>query len=215
MNPQVSLQEFEEWAIYFVGPIQPRTKKTGARYIIMVTKYLTKWDEAQPMKDCSVTTTGMFIFEYILSRFGCPKIFMSDRGSHFLNEMIVALLKEFQMYHQKITPYHPQANRMVEAFNKIMENALTKICNENRNDWDVRITIFLWDYQITCKKLTRQKLFMLVYGQEAVMPMEYIMPNLRIVAVIEMTDWDTMEEHLMKILELEEYLFLAGFDQQV
>lgn len=29
LNPQVSLQPFEKWAIDFVGPIQPPRKKTG------------------------------------------------------------------------------------------------------------------------------------------------------------------------------------------
>ena len=80
-----------------------------------------------------------FIFEYILSRFGCTKILVRERGSHFLNEMIAALLEEFHMYHQKITPYHPQSNGIVEAFNKILENSLMKICNVKRNDWDAHI----------------------------------------------------------------------------
>jgi len=75
-----------------------------------------------------------FIFEYILPWFGFPNILISDMGSHFLNEKIVALLEEFQMYPQKSTSYHPQANEIVENFNKILENYLMKICNENRND---------------------------------------------------------------------------------
>ena len=69
------------------------------------------------MKDCTRETVEKFIFEYVLTRFGFPKILMSDCGTHFLNETINALRKEFQVYHQKSTPYHPQANRMVEAFN--------------------------------------------------------------------------------------------------
>jgi len=47
------------------------------------------------MMDCSGATTAKFIVEYILSRFACPKILMSDRGSHFMNETISALLEEF------------------------------------------------------------------------------------------------------------------------
>ena len=54
---------------------------------------------------------------------------MSVRGTHFLNEMISALMEEFKVYHHKSTPYHPQANRTVEAFNKVLENMLTKVWN--------------------------------------------------------------------------------------
>lgn len=95
------------------------------------------------------------------------------------------------------TPYHHQANDTVEAFNKILESALTKVCNAKQNDWDVCISTFLWVYRTTYKKLTRQTPFRLVYGQEVVMPIEYIVLSLQIVTVTDMADCDTMEEHLM------------------
>ena len=97
---------------------------------------------------------------------------MSDRFTHFLNETINALTEEFQVYHQKNTPCHPHANGMVEAFNKVLENALTKVFNTQRSDWDLCIPEVLWAYQMTCKKLTGQTTFRLVYGVEAVIPME-------------------------------------------
>jgi len=59
---------------------------------------------------------------------------MSDHDTHFLNETISALKEEFQVYHQKSTPYHPQANGTIKAFTKILENVLTKVCNAQRND---------------------------------------------------------------------------------
>ena len=40
-------------------------------------------------------TAAKFLFEYVLKRYGCPKMFMSDRGMHFLKEMISAMLEEF------------------------------------------------------------------------------------------------------------------------
>jgi hypothetical protein len=58
---------------YFVGPINPPGKNTGARYIIIATEYLKTWEEERVVKDCSATTTTRFIFEDIITRFGCPK----------------------------------------------------------------------------------------------------------------------------------------------
>jgi hypothetical protein len=66
--------------------------------------------------------------------------------------------KVHHITHRKMEP--------VEEFNKILENALTKICNVNKDDWDLKIPAILWAYRTTCKKLTGHMPFILVYGQE-------------------------------------------------
>ena len=132
-------------------PINPPGKHIGARYIITMIEYLTRWVEERELKDCSETTVVHFIFDDIVTRFGCPNILMSDQGTHFINKNVEALTEEFAVHHQKSTPYHPQENGIVEAFNKILETALTKICSVNINDWDLRIPPVLWAYKTTCK----------------------------------------------------------------
>ena len=93
------MQAFDKWAIDFVGPINPPGKRTGARYIITVIDYLTRWAKAAPVKDCNATTSTQFLFENILTRFGCPCILMSNQGKHFLKQTIQLLTEEFQIYH--------------------------------------------------------------------------------------------------------------------
>jgi transposase InsO family protein len=137
-----------------------------------------------------------FIFDDIITKFGCPKALMSDQGTHFINKTTEALTEEFVVHHQKITPYHPQANGMVEAFNKILETTLTKICSVNKDDWDLRVPTILWSYRTTCKKLTMHTPFKLVYGLEAIVPMEYLVPSLRIAAFTDMDDIGAIHERL-------------------
>ena len=140
---------------------------------------------------------------------------MSDQGSHLVKRIVKALTEELQVQHKRSTPYHPQVNGTVEAFTKILETVLTKVCNTNHDDWDLKIPTVLWAYRTTCKRLTGQTLFKLVYGQEAVKPMEYIIPSLCITTTKGMDDAEALEECIVQLIQLEEDRFIIGFHQLV
>jgi hypothetical protein len=126
-----ALQAFEKWAFDFIGPINPTTKHSKARYMITAIDYLTHCAEATIVQDCSIDTAARFIFENIITHFGFPRRLTSDQGTHFINNTIEILTKEFMIQHHKSSPYHPQANGLVEALNKILEKGLTNICCAN------------------------------------------------------------------------------------
>ena len=92
-----------------------------------------------------------FIYENIITVFGCPLTLIRDQGSHFINRTIAALIEQFKIDHRQSTSYHPQSNGAIEAFNKTLTKGLKKICNTDKDDWDEKILVVLWAYRITYK----------------------------------------------------------------
>lgn len=85
-----------------------------------------------------------------------------------------------------------------EAFNEVCE-ALNKVHNAQWTDWDLHVLVVLWDYRGTCKKLTEQMPPRLEYGANAVIPIEYKMPNLRIVVLVDTMTRGTLEEGVVQL----------------
>ena len=134
---------FYQIGIDFVGPL-PRTKR-GKKYIIVAMDYLTKWPEARAVSEATADATAQFLYEQIICQHDCPQIILSDRRTHFNNNMIKALTEKFKINHLLSTPYHPQTNSLVERFNRTLCESLARQSLKN-NDWDLYIASTLFAY---------------------------------------------------------------------
>ena len=78
LHPVLPQAPFEKWGLDYVGPIKPATRGSQVRYIIVATYYLTKWVEAKAVRRADAKSTTKFIYENIITHFGCPMEIVSD-----------------------------------------------------------------------------------------------------------------------------------------
>jgi hypothetical protein len=96
-----------KWGFDFVRLIKPTGRYTRNKYIIIAIDYTTKWVEARTLKTNTVLVTTKFLYECILTRFGCPLIIIIDQGVHFINDAIKYLTDHFLMKHVSSTTHYP------------------------------------------------------------------------------------------------------------
>ncbi|KAL0439324.1 UNVERIFIED_CONTAM: hypothetical protein Slati_2415400 [Sesamum latifolium] len=81
----------------FYGPFPP---SFGKSYIILGVDYVSKWVEAKATRTDDAKTVVDFVKANIFSRFGMPRTIISDRGTHFCNKVVDALLKKYNVTHR-------------------------------------------------------------------------------------------------------------------
>jgi hypothetical protein len=86
-----------KWGLDFMGPIKQACKYIGNKYILVTIDYVTKWVETRALRINIVVVTINFLYECILTRFGCPLAIVIDQGVYFINDAIKYLTDHFSL----------------------------------------------------------------------------------------------------------------------
>jgi hypothetical protein len=78
------------------------------------------------------------------------------------------------------SPYYVQANYQAEASNKVLIKIINKRIKDNLRRWHEKLLESLWMHRTSRHGATKVIPFDLVYGQEAVLPVEIGLQNLRV-----------------------------------
>jgi hypothetical protein len=108
-------EPFMKWKLYFVGPIKSVDRYIRSKYIFVAIDYVTKWVEARTLKTNTATLRTIFLYECILTRFGCPLMIVTNHEIHFINDAIKYLTGHFLLQYVSSTIYYLQGEGQVES----------------------------------------------------------------------------------------------------
>ncbi|RVW31074.1 Transposon Tf2-12 polyprotein [Vitis vinifera] len=168
---------FSVWGIDIIGKVSPKSSN-GHEFILVAIDYFTKWVEAASYARLTSVRVASFIRSHIICRYGVPHELISDRGVHFRAE-VDTLLQKYGIRHHRSSTYRPQTNGAVEAANKNIKRILRKMA-ETFRDWSEKLPFALWAYRTSFHTSTGATPYSLVYGMEAVLPVETEMGSLRV-----------------------------------
>ncbi|MCO5573295.1 hypothetical protein L7F22_027064 [Adiantum nelumboides] len=118
-------------------------------------------------------------------------------------DLLDALLENLSIKHVHSTPYYPQCNGLVEKTNGVLCKIITKHVRDRPQDWDKHLTAALWAYRTSFKVSTQFTPYHLVYGQEALLPIEVELGSLRVLAKETTSSKEKLEQKILDLQRLE------------
>ena len=117
----------------YLDIIGPLGLSKGHNYVLTVIDRFSRFFQAIPLVGITAEECVDGFLRHWVSLFGCPERIYCDRGRQFnstvWNDMCVTLGCE--LHHS--TAYHPQAQGLIERFNKTIKTSLK--CHEEPNEW--------------------------------------------------------------------------------
>ncbi|KAJ9557123.1 hypothetical protein OSB04_011737 [Centaurea solstitialis] len=168
---------FMRWGMDIVGKLPPAPGQKV--YLLVLTDYFSKWIEAGAFSQFRDKEVISFIQKNIIYRFGVPAEIMCDNGSQFISDKTRTFCEKRGIKLVTSTPRYPQSNGLAESSNKVIINSIRKRLKGAKGKWVEELPSVLWANRTTPRASTGQTPYSLVYGCEAVLPIEAQMPIAR------------------------------------
>ena len=156
-------------AVDLVGPM-PKTAR-GNQWILVLTDHFTRWQDALPITVATTPVVAHTLDERVFCYMGLPEQIHTDQGAQFESELMAELCHLWGVTKTRTTPYHPQANGMVERNNRGLGDSLrTLLLNTGPDDWDLLLPQVMRAFRGTPHSATGETANYMMLGREVRLP---------------------------------------------
>ena len=96
---------------------------------------LTRYLEARPMVNNNAETVARLLEDNIFLRYGTPKIFITDGGSSFSNQLVNSMCEKKGIQHHLTTPYNHQSQGKIERAHKTLMSIIKTHLGSKISEW--------------------------------------------------------------------------------
>jgi hypothetical protein len=141
------------------------TPKTSA-YALVIIDVFTNFIIIRPLANIQGEDIARELHT-IFAILGPPKVLQSDRGSHFLNQIMPAFTHLHQIRHKFASAYHPQTNGKVEKVIGVIRTILNKLMRGDYTEWPYYCDAVQYYYNNKINEITQSTPFSLMFGRRA------------------------------------------------
>ena len=141
------------------------------------------------------------VWKNIICRFGLPRVLVADHGKQFDCDSFRSFCEGLHIRLSLSSVAYHQANGQAENSNKTILNGLKTRLDKVKGAWVDELPSILWAYRTTSRVSTGETPFNLVYGTEALIPVEIGLGSLRMAEFNEEANSEALRENLDLIEE--------------
>lgn len=97
---------------------------------------------------------------------------LSDQGREFVAKVNDEICKELGIKRSVTNAYHPQTNGLDERTNQTLKTRLSKLVNEQQNDWNAFLEDVAYSIRTQKQSTTKYTPFFLMFGRNPRSPGE-------------------------------------------
>ena len=150
--------------IDLIGPFNVAAQ--GNRFILTCTCLWSKFPVAYAIPDKSAASVASKLVKMFWQH-GPPQRIITDNGREFVDHCSDSLFEKFGVRQAVTLAHHPQTNGQDERTNQTLKRRLSKLVNEQQDNWDEDLDAILFGIRSSISQATKFTPFFLMFCREA------------------------------------------------
>lgn len=159
-------------AIDVVGKL-PRSHDSKF-FILTIIDHYSRFLEAIPLPNVTSHTIIKTLNNYF-SRYGIPKILLSDNATNFTSNDFQNFLKSLNIEHRKSSIYFPRSNGLLERIHRSLKESVSSL-SDQVIEWSERLKFFVLHYNNAKHSVTNFTPAELFFGRQLNLPINSLQP---------------------------------------